>query len=119
MRELENTVRQVLLLAKPFPISAEHCRSVKIATEAAASPSTVQSGRAAWIGQALTDAETQERRDVYWRMIQELEAELFPEAVRRAQGNQSKAARQLGVTRLKLRETLAALKTSGKEELPQ
>ena len=39
-------------------------------------------------------------------MIEELEPELFAQALRRAGGNQAKAARWLGITRLKMREQL-------------
>lgn len=45
----------------------------------------------------------------YWQMIAELEPELFKQAIARAGGNQAKAARWLGITRLKLREKLRAL----------
>ena len=37
-------------------------------------------------------------------MIADLERELFKQAIQLAQGNQSKAAKWLGVTRLKMRE---------------
>ena len=40
-------------------------------------------------------------------MITGLEPELFKQAIQLAQGNQAKAARWLGVTRLKMREKLA------------
>jgi DNA-binding protein Fis len=42
-------------------------------------------------------------------MIADLDAELFKQAIALANGNQAKAARWLGVTRTKMRETLAAL----------
>jgi DNA-binding protein Fis len=40
-------------------------------------------------------------------MVGDLERELFVQAIQLAQGNQAKAARWLGVTRLKMREKLA------------
>ena len=43
------------------------------------------------------------------RMIADLEPELFKQAIELAQGNQAKAARWLGVTRLKMREKLSEL----------
>jgi DNA-binding protein Fis len=39
-------------------------------------------------------------------MVADLEPELFSQAIQLAQGNQAKAARWLGVTRLKMREKL-------------
>ena len=39
-------------------------------------------------------------------MISDLEPELFGQAIRLAKGNQAKAARWLGITRLKMREKL-------------
>jgi DNA-binding protein Fis len=42
-------------------------------------------------------------------MVGDLEAELFAQAIKLAGGNQARAARWLGVTRLKMRERLAQL----------
>jgi DNA-binding protein Fis len=39
-------------------------------------------------------------------MVADLEPELYAQAIQMAQGNQAKAARWLGVTRLKMREKL-------------
>ena len=45
-------------------------------------------------------------QDAYAQLITDLEPELFKQAIQLAQGNQAKAARWLGVTRLKMREKL-------------
>jgi DNA-binding protein Fis len=50
-----------------------------------------------------------ELNDAYSQMIAEIEPELFRQAIQLAQGNQAKAARWLGVTRLKMREKLNQL----------
>ena len=50
-----------------------------------------------------------EERDAYAKMVADLEPELFAQAIRLAGGNQAKAARWLGVTRLKMREKLIQL----------
>jgi len=42
----------------------------------------------------------------YAKMVADMEQELFSQAIQLAQGNQAKAARWLGVTRLKMREKL-------------
>jgi DNA-binding protein Fis len=57
----------------------------------------------------LARAQKGEVQDAYARMIADLEPELFSQAIRLAHGNQAKAARWLGVTRLKMREKLAQL----------
>jgi DNA-binding protein Fis len=62
-----------------------------------------------YIANLLDRAEQGEVDDAYWRMIADLKPELFAQAIRRAGGNQAKAARWLGVTRLKMREELRQL----------
>ena len=106
VRELENVIRQSLLLAKPFAISLEHVQQVM--AKAAPAPATRQAN-AAFIADLLARAQKGEIQDAYPQMIAELEPELFGQAIRLAHGNQAQAARWLGVTRLKMRETLARL----------
>jgi DNA-binding NtrC family response regulator len=106
VRELENVVRQAMLLAKPFPISLEHARQVMAK---AAQPAADHQAHAAYIAELLARAQRGEIQDAYSRMMAELEPELFRQAIKLAHGNQAKAARWLGVTRLKMRETLAQL----------
>jgi DNA-binding protein Fis len=48
----------------------------------------------------------EETAGAYAKMIADLEPELFSQAIALAQGNQAKAARWLGITRLKMREKL-------------
>jgi DNA-binding NtrC family response regulator len=106
IRELENVVRQSLLLAKPFAVSLEHVQQV---LAKAAQPAGTQQTHAAYVADLLARAQRGEIQDAYARMIAGLEPELFSQAIRLAQGNQARAARWLGVTRLKMRETLAQL----------
>jgi transcriptional regulator with GAF, ATPase, and Fis domain len=107
VRELENAVRQSLLLARPFAISVEHVQQVlaKARKPAAVSEQT----HSAYITELLTRAQNGEVQNAYWRMITDLEPDLFKQAIQLAQGNQAKAARWLGVTRLKMREKLIQL----------
>ena len=104
VRELENVVRQALLLARPFAVSVDHARQAvaKVRRPGLLAEQT----HAAYVANPLTRAEQGEIEDAYWRMIEELEPELFAQAIRRAGGNQAKAARWLGITRLKMREQL-------------
>ncbi|MGE3310722.1 MAG: sigma-54-dependent transcriptional regulator [Limisphaerales bacterium] len=107
VRELENAVRQALLMAKPFAIGVQHVRQVL--TRAADAPPPANQTHAAYISALLQRAARDVETSAYWRMIADLEPELFAQAIRLAEGNQSKAARWLGITRLKLREKLAEL----------
>lgn len=104
VRELENVVRQSLLLAKPFPISQEHVQQVL--AKARKPVASSQQTHAAYIAELLLRVQSSEVQDAYARMIADLEPELFKQAIQLAQGNQAKAARWLGVTRLKMREKL-------------
>lgn len=107
VRELENAVRQALLLAKPLAIGLDH---VQQAVDKARRPEKIsQQPHSAYIADLLASAERGEINNVYARMIADLETDLFKQAIQLAQGNQAKAARWLGVTRLKMREKLTEL----------
>ena len=107
VRELENVVRQAVILARPFAVSAEHVRQVLAKSK---QPLDVaQQTHAAYISDLLSRAQRGEITDAHARMIENLETELFAQAIKLAEGNQAKAARWLGVTRLKMRERLAEL----------
>jgi len=107
VRELENVIRQALLLARPFAVSQEHVQQVlaKIRKPAADLTQT----HATYIADLLARAQSGEIQDAYSHMIADLEPELFKQAIQMAQGNQARAARWLGVTRLKMREKLTQL----------
>jgi nitrogen regulation protein NR(I) len=107
VRELENIVRRAMLLARPFAVSAEHVRQI-LATAPKPVPVNNQS-HAAYISELLARVQRGEEDGAYARMIADLEPELFSQAIQLAQGNQAKAARWLGVTRLKMREKLIQL----------
>jgi nitrogen regulation protein NR(I) len=107
VRELENCVRQALLLARPFAIGLEHVQLV-IAKNRRPAEGGLQT-HAAYVTELLARAQNGELHDAYVRMISDLEPELFKQAIQLAQGNQAKAARWLGVTRLKMREKLGEL----------
>ncbi|HKQ37570.1 MAG TPA: sigma-54 dependent transcriptional regulator [Verrucomicrobiae bacterium] len=106
VRELENAVRQALIVSRPFPISQDHIQQV---LKSRAPAAVAQQSHAAYISDLLSRAQRGEITDVHGRMIDDLEAELFSQAIKLADGNQAKAARWLGVTRLKMRERLAQL----------
>lgn len=104
VRELENAVRRALLAARPFAINGEHVR--RLLSPNSAAGSTPEQTHAAYVSDLLGRAERGEVEGAYWQMIAELEPELIAQAITRAEGNQAKAARWLGITRLKIREKL-------------
>jgi nitrogen regulation protein NR(I) len=107
VRELENVVRQALLLAQPFPVNLTHVQQVIGRTKRP--PSAPLQSHAEYVANLLQRAQNGEVTNAYSQMISDLEAELFTQAIKRANGNQARAARWLGVTRLKMRERLMEL----------
>jgi DNA-binding NtrC family response regulator len=104
VRELENTVRQALLLARDYTISMEHIREVLAKSRKPINRS--QQSHTAYVSELLDRVERGEVTNAFGKMLEDLEPELYAQAIQRAGGNQSKAAEWLGVTRLKMREKL-------------
>ena len=103
VRELENVVRKALLDSRGFTIEVEHI------WEPLARPS--EPGRREPFLRKLASDFLQEARNsdtgkAYARFMELAERELLSQAIEDAQGNQAKAARWLGVSRLTLREKL-------------
>ncbi|MBI3874363.1 MAG: hypothetical protein HY300_00005, partial [Verrucomicrobia bacterium] len=105
VRELENVVRKTLLLSRGYAISTEHVREAiagsSVPTGKAGEPSL--HGLAA---QLLAAAQRGEVADAHARLLDAAEREIISQAIQLAQGNQAKAARWLGISRLTLREKL-------------
>jgi nitrogen regulation protein NR(I) len=116
VRELENVVRQALLLARPFAISVEHVQQVL--ARARKPPRTTDQTLSAYVAALLAQVERGEEQNAFAKMVADLEPELYAQAIRLAQGNQAKAARWLGVSRLKMREKLAQLGLHAQHEFP-
>jgi nitrogen regulation protein NR(I) len=104
VRQLENVVRQTLILARGYPISLEHTQQVLF--RARKPPSTSSQPLVGYIAGLLAAATRGETGDLRLKIIEEMERELFTQAIRLAGGNQAKAAQWLGVTRLTMREKL-------------
>ena len=104
VRELENTVRQALLIAREYTISAEHVKEVL--AKSRKPPGTSLQSHSGYIAELLDRVERGEVTNAFSKMLQDLEPELYSQAIERARGNQTKAAEWLGVTRLKMREKL-------------
>jgi nitrogen regulation protein NR(I) len=106
VRELENAVRKALLLARGYPISLEQAR--RACTGSLALVGCEQS-LAACVSELLDAANRGEVEDVHATLVEAAERELFTQAIQLAQGNQAKAARWLGLSRLTVREKLSRL----------
>jgi DNA-binding NtrC family response regulator len=104
VRELENATRKALLLARDYTIGVDHVREV--VTKARQPGAASQQNHAAYITELMDAVERGETQNAFAKMLADLEPELYSQAIRRAQGNLTKAAQWLGVTRLKMREKL-------------
>src|SRR6266478_4840257 len=104
VRELENVVRKVLLLAQGYTIHAEHVREALNRSKLPAD-ATSQSLRN-YVDELLAAAQRGECSDAHARVLEAAEREVFSRAIELAQGNQAKAARWVGVSRLTMREKL-------------
>jgi nitrogen regulation protein NR(I) len=104
VRELENVIRKVLLLAQGYTISVEHVRSALVRAAPPAEPSR-QTLRD-YVDQLLAAAQRGELDDAHARLLMTCERELLGRAIELAHGNQAKAARWVGVSRLTMREKL-------------
>ena len=104
VRELENVVRQALLLSRPFAISQDHVQQACAKIRGPSGDNVHM--HAPYIADLLARTQSGEVQNAYYRMIAEMEPELYRQAIKLAQGNQARAARWLGITRLKMREKL-------------
>jgi two-component system, NtrC family, nitrogen regulation response regulator GlnG len=110
VRELENTVMRAALLGpgtaiRPEDIELEHSASGPRrmpAQDGAALNDLIAQRVSEW----FDDPKGEEPRDLYQRMVSELERPLIELALKRAGGNQVKAARMLGLNRNTLRKKI-------------
>jgi nitrogen regulation protein NR(I) len=104
VRELENVIRKVLLLAQGYTIDVEHARAALVR------PAPVAPAKKGSLGQLVEElllkARAGEMNDAHAQLIQTAERELFSRAIEMAGGNQARAARWVGVSRLTMREKL-------------
>lgn len=106
VREMENVIRQALLVTAGHPVGEADIREIlrRGTREAATDPSM-----SSLVTGLLARAEAGELDDAYARLLAAMERELFSRAMERAGGNQAKAARWLGISRVTMREKLRAL----------
>jgi DNA-binding NtrC family response regulator len=104
VRELENVARKVLLQAQNYTIGVEHVRVAlaKVAPIAATSDKSLT----AFVDELLASAKRGELSDAHARLQEITERALLGRAIELAHGNQAKASRWLGISRLTLRAKL-------------
>lgn len=104
VRQVENVTRNLLLLARFYPINAGHVRAALAKAEGGSC--LPQQSLSDYIGELLAAAQRGDQTEVHATFFEQAERELFGQAILLAQGNQAKAARWLGVSRLTMREKL-------------
>jgi DNA-binding NtrC family response regulator len=104
VRELENVVRKVLLLAQGYTINEDHVRTAiaPASTSAAVGANPLRQ----LVDDLLASARRGELADAHARLLEAAEKEMFTRAIELSQGNQARAARLVGVSRLTMREKL-------------
>jgi nitrogen regulation protein NR(I) len=103
VRELENAIRKTLLLAQDYTINLDHVRAALNNAGSAESAGRPLGER---IDDLLATAQRGEVTDVHARVIEFAERELFRRAIELARGNQAKAARWLGISRITMKAKL-------------
>jgi DNA-binding NtrC family response regulator len=104
VRELENVVRKALIASRGYPINLEHLRAV-LTRPALPRPAGDQK-LADYVAELLAQAQLGEAGNVSEILTEAVERELYGQAIRLANGDQTKAARWLGVSRPTMREKL-------------
>ena len=104
VRELENVLREALLAARGYPITQEHL--APLLSKVRRPLPNAEQPIAAYLNDLLARAERGEAKDIHAIVSEDMERELYTRVIQRAQGNQAKAARWLGVTRTTVREKL-------------
>jgi nitrogen regulation protein NR(I) len=104
VRELENVVRKVLLLAQGYTINLDHVQAALARSNVAAD--TASQTIRQFVDKLLGAAQRGDLRDAHSRIVEACERELISRAIELAHGNQAKAARWVGVSRLTMREKL-------------
>jgi DNA-binding NtrC family response regulator len=104
VRELENVIQRALLLACNHPIGLAHVQEAHAHAERplAVPDQTI----ARYFADLIANARQGKIANAHALMIEDMERELFTQAIQVAKGNQVRAARWSGVTRKTLREKL-------------
>jgi nitrogen regulation protein NR(I) len=106
IRELENSVRKAVLLARGYSIGLEQVRT---AVGGVNLLRTADQSLREYASELLAAAQRGELTDGLAQILAAAEKEIISQAIERAHGNQAKAARWLGISRLTMREKLIQL----------
>jgi nitrogen regulation protein NR(I) len=104
VRELENVLRKALLLAQTYTINLDHVRIALNKANAAGFSGDRSFGE--YVDELLAGARRGEIADAHARGVEMAEREMFKRAIQQARGNQAKAARWLGVSRITMKAKL-------------
>ncbi|HTV42720.1 MAG TPA: sigma-54 dependent transcriptional regulator [Candidatus Sulfotelmatobacter sp.] len=104
VRELENIVRKALLHAQNYSINRDHVQAALSKASSPAFSSTKPFGE--YVDELLAGARRGEVTDAHALALENTERELFSRAIQQAGGNQAKAARWLGVSRITMKAKL-------------
>jgi DNA-binding NtrC family response regulator len=104
VRQLENIARKALLLAQNYTVTLDHVRA---ALDKTTTPEfSPKRAFGDYVDDLLAAAQRGELADAHARAMGEAERELFTRAIAQAGGNQAKAARWLGITRVTMKAKL-------------
>ncbi len=104
VRELENVTRKSMLLAQNYTINTDHVRNALNKNADSAYSSARPFGD--YVDELLAAAHRGELANVHERIMETAERELFTRAIELAHGNQAKAARWLGISRITMKAKL-------------
>ena len=104
MRELENVVRKAVLLAQTYTINLDHVQAALNKTAELAYGPNRAFGE--YVDDLLGAAQRGELDNAYSRILETAEREIFNRAIKQAKGNQAKAARWLGISRITMKAKL-------------
>ena len=104
VRELENVMRKVLLAAQGYTITLDHVRTALNKNSGETYSAMRPFGE--YVDELLAAACREETTDIHARVLETAERELFARAIQQARGNQAKAARWLGISRITMKAKL-------------
>jgi DNA-binding NtrC family response regulator len=104
VRELENVVRKALLHAQNYSINGDHVQAAL--SKAASGTYSAEKPFGEYVDELLAGARRGELGEVHANVLETAERELFGRAIQQAGGNQAKAARWLGVSRITMKAKL-------------
>ena len=104
VRELENVMRKALLAAQNYTITNEHVRTALNKNNGETYSAMRSFGE--YVDELLVAARREEISNLYARVLEIAERELFARAIQQSRGNQAKAARWLGISRITMKAKL-------------